>query len=93
ADEAAVYDDLPSFMDIRIERLSGDARHLKDLLDQGKLGDFYQQALPVLNRELFDEDGGMTPEELENALFINNMVVKAPYQDYRLDNFSIWING
>ena len=23
----------------------------------------------------------MTPEELENALFINNMVVKAPYQD------------
>mgnify|MGYP003260109735 FL=1 len=93
ADEAAVYDDLPSFMDIRIERLSGDARHLKGLLDQGKLGDFYQQALPVLNRELFDEDGGMTPEELENALFINNMVVKAPYQDYRLDNFSIWING
>ncbi|MFM1738871.1 hypothetical protein, partial [Akkermansia muciniphila] len=61
AEEAAVYDDLPSFMDIRIERLSGDARHLKDLLDQGKLGDFYQQALPVLNRELFDEDGGMTP--------------------------------
>ncbi|WMB16209.1 hypothetical protein [Akkermansia muciniphila] len=93
ADEASVYDDLPSFMDIQIERLSGDARHLKDLLDQGKLGDFYQQALPVLNRELFDEDGGMTPEELENALFINNMVVKAPYQDYRLDNFSIWING
>ena len=93
ADEAAVYDDLPSFMDIRIERLSGDARHLKGLLDQGKLGDFYQQALPVLNRELFDEDGGMTPEELKNALFINNMVVKAPYQDYRLDNFSIWING
>ena len=33
ADEAAVYDDLPSFMDIRIERLSGDARHLKGLLD------------------------------------------------------------
>ena len=93
AEEAAVYDDLPSFMDIRIERLSGDARHLKGLLDQGKLGDFYQQALPVLNRELFDEDGGMTPEELENALFINNMVVKAPYQDYRLDNFSTWING
>ncbi|MCB5930926.1 hypothetical protein LJB63_16430, partial [[Eubacterium] rectale] len=92
ADEAA-YGDLPSFMNIRPERLSGDARHLKDLLDQGKLGDFYQQALPVLNRELFDEDGGMTPEELENALFINNMVVKAPYQDYRLDNFSIWING
>lgn len=83
ADEAAVYDDLPSFMDIRIERLSGDARHLKGLLDQGKLGDFYQQALPVLNRELFDEDGGMTPEELENALFINNMVVKAPYQGLR----------
>ena len=23
----------------------------------------------------------------------SNMVVKAPYQDYRLDNFSIWING
>ena len=37
AEEAAVYDDLPSFMDIRIERLSGDTRHLKDLLDQGKL--------------------------------------------------------
>ena len=34
ADEAAVYDDLPSFMDIRPERLSGDARHLKGLLDQ-----------------------------------------------------------
>ena len=91
ADEAA-YGDLPSFMNIRPERLSGDARHLKDLLDQGKLGDFYQQALPVLNRELFDEDGGMTPEELENALFINNMVVKASYQDYRLDNFSTCIN-
>ena len=28
ADEAAVYDDLPSFMDIRIERLSGDARQI-----------------------------------------------------------------
>ncbi|MFR4223985.1 MAG: hypothetical protein ACLT38_10435 [Akkermansia sp.] len=46
----------------------------------------------MLNRELFDEDGGMTPEELENALFINNMVVKASYQDYRLDNFSTCIN-
>ncbi|MFR4223987.1 MAG: hypothetical protein ACLT38_10445 [Akkermansia sp.] len=46
-------------MDIRIERLSGDARHLKDLLDQGSWR-LYQQALPVLNRELFDEDGGMT---------------------------------
>ena len=74
-------------------KTNGILAYLKGLLDQGKLGDFYQQALPVLNRELFDEDGGMTPEELENALFINNMVVKAPYQDYRLDNFSIWING
>ncbi|WP_302388627.1 hypothetical protein, partial [uncultured Akkermansia sp.] len=45
-DEAA-YNDLPSFMDIRHDQLGGEARHLKSLLDQGKLGDFYQQALPV----------------------------------------------
>lgn len=92
ADEAA-YGDLPSFMNIQPERLSGDARHLKGLLDQGKLGDFYHQVWPVLNRELFDEDGLISHEDLENALFINNMVVKAPYKDYRLDNFSTWING
>lgn len=88
-----VYSDLPSFMNIRHEQLNGDAKHLKDLLDQGKLGDFYQQSLPVINRDLFDEDGQMSPADLENALFINNMIVKAPYQDYRLDNFSNRING
>lgn len=91
ADES-VYNDLPSFMDIRHDQLSGKVRHLKGLLDQGKLGDFYQQSLPVVNRDLFDEDGQMAPADLENALFLNNMVVKAPYQDYRLDNFSNWIN-
>ncbi|WP_330937121.1 hypothetical protein V3C19_00560 [Akkermansia sp. AE01SA01] len=91
-DEAA-YNDLPSFMDIRSDQLGGEARHLKGLLDQGKLGDFYQEALPVIDRDLLDEDGRMSPSDLENALFINNMVVKAPYQDYRLDNFSNWING
>ncbi|WP_295931352.1 hypothetical protein, partial [uncultured Akkermansia sp.] len=91
-DETA-YNDLPSFMDIRHDQLGGEARHLKGLLDQGKLGDFYQQALPVIDRDLLDEDGRMSPSDLENALFINNMVVKAPYKDYRLDNFSNWING
>ncbi|WP_295925451.1 hypothetical protein [uncultured Akkermansia sp.] len=92
ADEA-VYNDLPSFMNIQYGQLGEDAKHLKALLDQGKLGDFYQQSLPVINRGLFDEDGQMSPADLENALFLNNMVVKAPYQDYRLDNFSNWING
>ncbi|MFR4223984.1 MAG: hypothetical protein ACLT38_10430 [Akkermansia sp.] len=33
-------------MNIRPERLSGDARHLKDLLDQGKLGDFTSRRCP-----------------------------------------------
>ena len=46
ADEAAVYDDLPSFMDIRIERLSGDARHLKGLLDQGSWATFTSRRCP-----------------------------------------------
>ncbi len=45
ADEAA-YGDLPSFMNIRPERLSGDARHLKDLLDQGSWATFTSRRCP-----------------------------------------------
>lgn len=90
--DAPVYNDLPSFMNIQPEQLGKEATQLKDLLEQGKLGDFYQQSLPVINKDLFDEDGQISPADLENALFINNMIVKAPYQDYRIDNFSNWIN-
>lgn len=83
---------LPSFISIGQGKLSEENRKLKELLNQGKISEFYAAALPEIKKGVFDQDGRLTEEALNNALFINHLVIKAPYQDYHLDHFTNMIN-